>query len=113
MTYKILEINKSQGWVKLEVVFDDGVKYEKRMMAPVDSDEAIDGAIKQWLADYIPEREKENSYNPSQLVNKTFTFSKDDLPKSNIEINAEREAELARIKADELKAEEEKTQEVT
>lgn len=81
MKYVITEVNKQQGWVALTVTFDDNSTYDKRMMAPMDSEESIHGAIKQWLADYLPMREKKlSSYDPKGLENKTTNFTKQDLP---------------------------------
>ncbi len=56
MNYKILEIDKDKSVIKIEVVFDDGEVYTKRMMSPTDSPEAITGAIEKWLKDYLPAR---------------------------------------------------------
>lgn len=59
--YKILEINKKDKWVKIEVIFDDGEKYVKRMMAPVTDKEKLIEAINKWFNDYLPLREVEES----------------------------------------------------
>lgn len=81
MNYKILETNKERGWVRLLVTFEDGSTYEKRMMAPMESEESIHGAIMQWLADYLPLRAEMSKFNPEVLTHKVTTFTASDLPK--------------------------------
>ncbi len=103
MQYTITEINKEQGWVALTVIFDDGIAYDKKMMAPMDSEDSIHGAIKQWLADYAPMREaNKNSYDPSGLTSKTFSVSGEDLPKTSVDQAAEQGAALTEQKVQEV-----------
>lgn len=60
MTYKILEVNAAEGWVKLELTFDDGEVRIKRMMADVSSLASIEAAVAAWYADYAPTRVKKD-----------------------------------------------------
>lgn len=100
MEYKILEVNKA-GWVKIEVNFKDGSEpYIKRMMVPVESAEAIDAAIKQWLSDYLSAKSQESTYDPSVLKGSVVTFGKNSLPKTSQEQAAEAEAAKAKAEAD-------------
>lgn len=92
MKYEILEVNKKDRWVRIKVTFDDKTTYEKRMMAPMDSEETIHGAIRQWLADYLPLREAESKFDPEKLKSKSVTLTTEDLPKTTIEQDAEKEA---------------------
>lgn len=58
-TYKILAIEEDNKAVKIEATFDDGTKITKRMMAPLDSEEALKGAIEGWMAQYDIDRLKD------------------------------------------------------
>lgn len=103
-SYKILEINKDQGWIKIEVKFEDGEVYQKRMMAPLDSPESINAAVCQWLADYLPQRSSppQLSKHVQSMVNTNVVVDVDKLPKTSkqvaIEQEAAKEAELIKNK---------------
>lgn len=58
-TYKILEIEEKNKAVKIEVTFSDGTKITKRMMAPLDSEESLKGAIEAWMSQYDMDRSKD------------------------------------------------------
>lgn len=58
-TYKILTIEENNKAVKIEATFDDGTKIVKRMMAPLDSEEALKGAIEEWMTQYDIDRLKD------------------------------------------------------
>lgn len=94
MNYKILEIDpKKQEWVKIEVTFDDGEKYVKRMMADCSSAETIDADVRKWLSDYLPAREEEKKQrsvkqeslkDTKKILNKSFDIDLDELlPKAS------------------------------
>ena len=101
MNYKILKVNQKQGWVSLEVTFDDGIVYPKRMMADVTSEEGIHASIQQWLADYTPMREEEKQIpDLSKLQGKVTSVSTQDLPKTSIEQAPQQVAAKAKAEAD-------------
>lgn len=58
-TYKILAIEEDNKAVKIEVTFDDGTKMTKRMMAPLDSEDSLKGAIEAWMTQYDMDRSKD------------------------------------------------------
>lgn len=81
MQYKILEIDSDKQTVKIEVTFDDGEVYVKRMMANVSSKEAITQAIEGWLVNYVPSRQPKmvKPKEVSDMVGKSVSISKVDL----------------------------------
>ena len=81
MQYKILEIDADKKTVKIEVTFDDGEVYTKRMMANVTSKETVTTAIEAWLVEYIPARQPKVSQvkEVSDMVGKLVSISKVDM----------------------------------
>lgn len=76
LSYKITKIDTEKKVAELVVTFEDGKTYNKRMMVPVESEEAIKGAIENWLEEYIKVKAEESKYDPSLLVNKVVTANK-------------------------------------
>lgn len=98
MTYKILEINHKESWIKIEVIFDDGEKYTKRMMANITNEDTIQASIIEWLADYIPLRnlEKTQVNDNQKIINRQQSISVETLPESSMERNRKIEAHKAK-----------------
>lgn len=72
-TYKITEVNKEQEWVKVEVTFEDGEVYTKRMNVDLTSEETVHAGIADWLSHYEPQRTpKGNTFDPNALVGRSF-----------------------------------------
>lgn len=87
MDYKVVEINTKEHWVKIIVTFDDTSTYTKRMMIDVLTEDGVNGAIKQWLADYLAEKKKEAviSSTLNDLINVKVTVKAKELPQSTKE----------------------------
>lgn len=93
--YKILNINQENQVVEIEVTFEDGEVYHKRMMISVPRyeqeinssgeltgkvtenslDDRVKGTIEGWLATYLPMREADKPQPNSKLVGKTIEFT--------------------------------------
>ena len=53
MDYKLLEINKEQGWALIEVTLPNGELYIKRMMVNLTNLDAMNQQIKDWYDQYL------------------------------------------------------------
>lgn len=83
MNYKVIEINTKEQWVKIIVTFDDDTTYTKRMMVDVLTEDGVNGAVQQWLSDYLSEKKKEAviSSTLNDILNVKVTVKAKDLPK--------------------------------
>jgi len=82
-TFKVKNINKERNYISIEVTFDDGEKYDKRMMVSGFDEATIVSEVGKWLSDYEPlrkqakELEKEKAKVKPIELDKVFKLDKE------------------------------------
>lgn len=73
-SFKVKELNKDKKFVVLDIVFDDGEKYTKRMMVSAFDEETVKTEVEDWLSDYEPVRHAKPEETTDIKLNKSISI---------------------------------------